>query len=183
MKNAALLLLAVSLFACTKQEPVTGSIDTRQPIGIWYVGAPELEVRDKPNDQATVVTKYQNGESVSVLARNGDWAEVRTAMGSGWAHFADLATADQAKKEEDNPTPKFRKAPNPVTAPSARGEIYIEADVNTDGDVTSMRMITNTTGNTDLGSKNMASLQLAKFYPIVIKGERKPFKYYYRVSY
>ena len=158
-------------------------MDTREPIGVWYVGAPELEVRASAANDAPVVTKYLSGESVSVLARNGEWAEVRTAMGSGWVHFSDLATAEQAKKEEDNPTPRFRKAPNPVTAPSARGEIFIEADVTNDGDVASARLIVNTTGNADLAQKNVAALQQAKFYPIVIKGERKPFKYDYRVTY
>src|ERR1051325_9690231 len=148
-------------------------MDTRQPIGVWYVGAPELEVRAKAADDAPVVTKYLSGESVSVLARSGEWAEVRTAMGSGWVRFSDLTTAEAAQKEEDNPTPRFRKAPNPVTAPSARGEIFIEADVNTDGEVTNARIIVNSTGNADLAQKNAAALQQAKFYPIVIKGQRK----------
>jgi uncharacterized protein YgiM (DUF1202 family) len=178
-----LAFLAFALLACNREPAITETMDTREPIGVWYVGAPELEVRARAADDAPVVTKYLNGESVSVLARNGEWAEVRTAMGSGWVHFSDLTTAEEAKKEEDNPTPKFRKAPNPVTAPSARGEIYIEADVNSDGEIHASRIITNTTGNPDLAAKNVAALHQAKFYPIVIKGERKPFKYYYRVTY
>ncbi|HEV7921794.1 MAG TPA: SH3 domain-containing protein [Thermoanaerobaculia bacterium] len=181
MNKLAFLLLAA--VACTREPVVTETMDTRQPIGVWYVGAPELEVRGKAADDAPVVTKYLSGESVSVLARNGEWAEVRTAMGSGWVHFADLTTAETAKKEEDSPTPRFRKAPNPVTAPSARGEIFIEADVNTDGEITNARILVNTTGNPDLAQKNVGALQQAKFYPIVIKGERKRFKYDYRVTY
>jgi uncharacterized protein YgiM (DUF1202 family) len=181
VKKLAFLLLAA--LACTKEPTITETMDTRQPIGVWYVGAPELEIRAKAADDAPVVTKYLSGESVSVLARSGEWAEVRTAMGSGWVRFSDLTTAEGAKKEEDNPTPRFRKAPNPVTAPSARGEIFIEADVNTEGEVSNARIIVNTTGNPDLALKNAGALQQAKFYPIVIKGERKPFKYDYRVTY
>lgn len=180
MKYAALLLLVC---ACSRQEAVTVTTDTREPLGVWYVGAPELQIRAKPADDAPVVTTYQNGEAVSVLVRQGDWVEVRTAMGSGWARFADLATAAQAKAEEDNPQPKFRRPAMPVAAPGARGEIYIEADVNTDGEVTSTRLITDTTKNPNLVAQNIAALQNAKFYPIVIKGERKPFKYYHRVTY
>ena len=73
--------------------------------------------------------------------------------------------------------------PMPVSAPSARGDIYIEADVNTDGEVTAVRMITNTTGSTALGQQNMDALRRAKFFPIVVKGERQRFKYYHRVTY
>ena len=71
----------------------------------------------------------------------------------------------------------------PVSAPAAKGEIYIEADVNTDGDVVATRIITNTTGSEALAAQNAAALRQAKFYPIVQSGERKPFKYYHRVSY
>lgn len=180
MKYAALCLL---LLACSREPEVTDTTDTREPIGVWYVGAPELQVRAKPADAAQVVTTYQNGEAVSVLARQGDWAEVRTAMGSGWARFSDLTTASEAKKEEENPSPKFRRPAMPVASPGTHGEIYIEADVNSDGDVLGTRLISDTTNNPGLIQKNTAALQSAKFYPIVIKGQRKPFKYYHRVTY
>ena len=180
MKYAALALL---LLSCSREPAVTETTDTREPIGVWYVGAPELTVRDKPADTAAVITTYQNSESVAVLARQGDWAEVRTATGSGWVKFADLTTAEAAKKEEENPTPKFRRPAMPVAAPGAHGEIYIEASVNTDGEVTGTRVIVDTTNNPALVARNVAILQSAKFYPIVIKGQRKPFKYYHHVTY
>ena len=71
----------------------------------------------------------------------------------------------------------------PVSAPSARGDVYIEADVNTDGEVTDVRMIQNTTGSEALGTQNMQALRQAKFHPILVKGERQKFKYYHRVTY
>ena len=86
-------------------------------------------------------------------------------------------------QNEEDPQPKFRVMPMPVSAPSARGEIYIEADVNTDGDVVSTRMITNTTGSALLASQNEAALKSARFHPIIVKGERQKFKYYHRVTY
>jgi outer membrane biosynthesis protein TonB len=73
--------------------------------------------------------------------------------------------------------------PMPVSAPASHGEIYIEADVNSDGDVVGTRIITNTTGSPALAIQNEVALRSAKFHPIVIKGERKPFKYYHRVTY
>ncbi|MDQ6803298.1 MAG: energy transducer TonB, partial [Acidobacteriota bacterium] len=157
--------------------------DTREPIAIQYVGVGDLPVHSQPGDIAPVITHYRHGESISVMSRKRDWAEVRTAMGNGWVHQKDLASAEEAASSKDNPNPKFEHPPSPVTAPSAHGTIYIEADVNTDGDITSTTLIENSTGSPDLAEKNAAALKRAKFYPIMIHGERKPFKYDYRVDY
>ncbi|HYR29080.1 MAG TPA: SH3 domain-containing protein, partial [Thermoanaerobaculia bacterium] len=152
-------------------------------IGISYVGAQELPVREAANDTAAVITTYSNGEAISVLADKGEWVEVRTGDRSGWAKKADLTTAEAKTEAEENPQPKFRVMPLPITAPGARGEIYIEADVNTDGDVVSTRIITNTTSSPALATQNEGALKRAKFFPIVVKGERQRFKYYHRVTY
>jgi uncharacterized protein YgiM (DUF1202 family) len=176
-----LLLVLLVIAAACKQEMVAPP--ARETIEIAYVGAPELVVHTKADDNSPVVTKFLNGESISVLAKKGDWVEVRTAGGSGWAHTADLTDAAGAKAEESNPTPKFRKAPSPVSQPGAHGTVYIEAAVNTEGDVTRTTIITNTTGLAALAEQNEAAIRQAKFYPIVQKGEKKDFLYYYRVDY
>ncbi|HEX8154230.1 MAG TPA: SH3 domain-containing protein [Thermoanaerobaculia bacterium] len=178
------LLPFLLLFAaCSREAPVTETTDTREPIAIQYVGAPTLEVREAANATAPVLATYQNGETVSVLARQGEWAEVRSGDRSGWVRAADLVDAAAAAREAENPTPKFRRAPLAVSAPGTKGEIYLEADVNSDGDVTNVRMLHNSTGSQELLEKNIASLRNASFHPIVQKGERKPFKYYHRVTY
>ena len=155
----------------------------RETLAIAYVGAPELDVHAKADDASPVVTKFLNGESVSILARKNGWVEVRTSDGSGWAHETDLTTAEAAKAEEANPSPKFRKPPSPVSQPGAHGTVYIEAAVNNDGEVTRTQIITNTTGSAALAEQNAAALMMAKFYPIVQKGQKKDFLYYYRVDY
>ena len=170
------LLLAL-LVACAKpEEPVP--TDTREAIAVQYVGAPEMQVHKWAKDDSEVIAKFLNGESVSVMSRRGDWTEIRTGGGTGFVKTADLT--DSPDKE---PTPKFRHIPSPVTAPGAKGTVYIEAQVNNEGDVTSSKIITNTTGSNELAIKNQAALEKAKFHPIVVKGERKPFVYYYRVDY
>lgn len=183
MKRLALLLLVLA--ACSREAPVTDTapMDTREPINISYVGAPELNVHERAEDTSPVVATFGNGEAVSVLADKGEWVEVRTGDRTGWAKKADLTNAAAKEEAESNPQPKFKVMPMPVSAPSARGDIYIEADVNTDGEVTALRMITNTTGSESLGQQNLATLRHAKFYPIVVKGERQRFKYYHRVTY
>ena len=181
--RAVRILLALLLFACKREAPVTATVDTRDPIEVAYVGAPELQVHAKADDASRVETTFLNGESVSILSRKGDWVEVRTAAGSGWARAADLTNAENAKKEAENPTPKFKSPPSPAVQPGAHGTVYIEANVNDQGEVTSTKIITNTTGSEGLAAQNAAALQKARFYPIVQKGQRVPFVYYYRVDY
>ena len=180
----ALLSVGMTLLVlfCSKPEPAE-TTDTREPIAIKYVGAPEAAVHKWAKDDSPVITKFLNGESVSVLATKGDWIEVRTAGTSGFVHAADLTDAAAAKTESDNPNPQFKNIPSPVTAPGAHGTVYIEANVNTEGEITSTKIINNTTGQPDLATRNAQALERAKFYPIVVKGERKPFLYYYRVDY
>lgn len=184
MKHMA--LAALLLAACSREAPVatdTTPMDTREPVAVRYVGAPELAVREQANDAAPVIATYQNGEAISVLVDKGEWVEVRTGDRAGWARASELTTAEGKQQAEDNPEPKFRVIPVPVSAPSARGEIYIEADVNSDGEVTAVRVLENSTGSEALAAQNVASLQRARFFPIVQKGERKKFKYYHRVTY
>jgi hypothetical protein len=179
MRRAALLLLLAA--ACSEQ--VVPPTDTREPVETAYVTAAEMKVYAKPDETSPVITSYQTSESVPVLVRRGDWVEIRSGDGSGWVRATDLVGAAEARRLEDNPTARFQRSPAPVTNMSAHGEIYIEADVNTDGDVVATRIITNTTGSEGLALQNAASLQQAKFYPIVVRGARKPFKYYHRVTY
>lgn len=179
MKYASLLLLAL---ACSRQ-PVLPPTDTREPVDIAYVTGPELRVHAQMNDASPVIVKYENGESVSIMSKKGDWVEVRSGDRTGWAHNGDLGTGAQAKEQQDNPSPRFRRFPSPVSSPSSHGDLYFEAGVNTDGDVVAVKIIDNTTGNPALAAQNAAALQAAKFYPIVKNGERKPFQYYHRVTY
>ena len=171
------------LMTFCSRAPVPPPADTREPIDVAYVTGPELRVHAQPNDASPVIVKYENGESISIMSKRGDWVEVRTGDRTGWSHTGDLGTGAQAKEQQDNPSPRFRRFPSPVSSPSAHGELYFEADVNTDGDVVSVRTIENTTGNPALAAQNAAALQAAKLFPIVKSGERKPFKYYHRVTY
>ncbi len=182
MRRLAFALIALA--ACTREAPVaTETVDSREPIAVQYVGAPELSVHAQANDTSPVIATYQNGEAISVFVEKGEWVEVRTGDRSGWAKAADLTTAAGKTAAEETPTPKFRVMPLPVTAPSAHGEIYFEAEVNSDGEVISVKTLENTTGSDTLATQNSASLHSARFYPIVQKGERKPFKYYHKVTY
>jgi hypothetical protein len=182
MKQLATIALIAITIACSKPAPPAPT-DTREPIGVQYVTAPELKVYEKPDAAAAVVATYQYNETVPVLVRQGEWLEIRVGDGSGWIKASDVGDASESQSAKDNLTPKFQLAPSPVTHLTAKGDIYIEADVNTDGDVVATKVITNTTGSTGLAEQNAAALQKAKFFPIIKNGAKMPFKYYHRVTY
>src|SRR5688500_16858546 len=91
-----LVVLALLVCACKSEAPAidTVAIDTREPLRVSYVGAPELAIREQADDAAAVIATYGNGEAVSVLAERGEWVEVRTGDRTGWAKQADLTTAE-----------------------------------------------------------------------------------------
>jgi Bacterial SH3 domain/Gram-negative bacterial TonB protein C-terminal len=180
MKRLPFLLLIV--LACSREQ-VVAPTDTREPIDMKYVTAPEMRVHAQQGDSSPIVITYQNGESVAILSRQGDWVEVRTGDRSGWGHSGDLGTGEEAKEQNANPQVRFRLFPAPVTNTTAHGDIYFQADINTDGDVVAVHVLENSTGNDALAAQNAAALRAAKFYPIVKNGERKPFQYFHRVHY
>jgi uncharacterized protein YgiM (DUF1202 family) len=178
-----IVIAAVLLAACNSEPSNTETTDTRMPIEVQYVRDSALKIHSKAADDAPVVTTYQHGESVSVLSRRGAWAEVRIADGSGWVHANELAGAAEATKEADNSKPHFTRDPQPVTQPGAHGDIVLEADVNTDGVVTDVRTLQNTTGSMSLETRNAMSLRQAVFTPVVRHGRREAFIYEHRVHY
>jgi TonB family protein len=157
--------------------------DRRPSIAVEYVRESTLKIHARPSNDAPVVTTWQHGEAVSVLSRRGDWTEVRLADGSGWVHGTELAGAAEATKEADNTEPHFIRAPEPVTQIGVHGDLTLEANVNTDGVVTSVRVLRNTTGSEALEQRNIAALQRATFRPMVRHGKREAFVYENRVEY
>lgn len=178
------VLVAVVLLTACEAPSNDVATDTRMPIGVQYVRDAALKIHATPADTAPVVTTYQHGESVSVLSRRGAWAEVRIAAGSGWVHAEELVdAAEAAKAEADNLKPHFTRGPEPVTQPGAQGELVLEADVNTDGVVTNVRTLKNSTGSMSLEIRNAESLRRAVFTPVMRHGRREAFVYEHRVHY
>jgi hypothetical protein len=183
-RQAKVVLLALLVFssACGPKQKAAGpSALDRPTLEVDYVAAPQLEVRANRSADAPVVAHYQNGESVSVLAKQDGWAEVRINDGSGWIRASEI-TGSPAPAG-DSLTPRFRVSPPPVSSPTARGQLVLEAQVNSDGDVVEVKMLTNTTDSAALENSNRVALQGAHFYPMIKDGRRIPFVYEYRVQY
>jgi TonB family protein len=183
-----LILLVVLVLAagCTRHPaPVATNQDAaRLAIAVRYVGVPEMNVWAFRKDSDTPVTHFGYLETVSVLSVRGEWSEVRTLTGSGWVKTADMIDAPEAAKLAQNPAPRFLKPPAQVVNNRVRGEIVLEAKVNTNGEVIAVRLVKNTTRNTALAQQNLQALQASKFYPMVQKGgQRVVFAYEHRVYY
>lgn len=185
MKKLLIATAAFAILACQQEAPpASATAAERIAVETRYVRDDEATVRARPSDDAPVVMKYHNGESVTLLSKKGDWAEVRTFNGTGWARLSELATAAEASVlQPDNTSPRFKKAPAPITQTTVHGEIVLEASVNNAGEVIAVRILTNTTGSAMLAQQNIVELQAARFFPIVQHGRRVPFVYEYRVHY
>lgn len=188
MKQMLLTAMLVAAIACVKRPaPVATETqpalpEERPAIAVEYVGVPTMTVYRQP-DGAQKVGSYQMYEAISVLARKGEWTEVRTFDGSGWVKATDLITGTKKAELEKDTAPKFFVSPQLVEATRARGEIVFHAKVNTDGEVIDVKTIQNTTGNLKLADANAEALKQARFYPLVERGQRKVFVYEHKVYY
>ncbi len=182
-RTFALLVITAAFLACTKSAPVVVVQPAKKAIDIAYVSVPSLKVYDAPRAGATQITQYGINETVSILAKRGEWCEVRTIDGSGWVLANELMNAAKWKEIADDPTPRFLVAVVNVPDARARGEIDLVAKVNTDGDVVEVKTGKNTTRNNALAVANANALLQAKFYPMVQKGQRMTFFYEHKVFY
>jgi uncharacterized protein YgiM (DUF1202 family) len=171
-----------ALAAACGAPPEPPAPPSRETVAIRYA-AGDLEIREAPRDDAPLVTTYKTGESVSILAEQGEWSEIKLSIDkSGWAKSSSLV----ATKSEVGSTPeqiRFRVAPAPVTQPGVRGVIRLEASVNVHGEVTGVKTLENTTGRKDIESRTVESLRKAKFYPLLVEGKAQQFVYEYTATF
>ncbi|HYM60658.1 MAG TPA: TonB family protein [Thermoanaerobaculia bacterium] len=187
MRIKLILLVVLVLAAGCMRHPApvaTNQDAARLAIAIRYVGVPVMNVYAFPTNSNGPITRFGYLETVSVLGLKGEWSEVRTLTGSGWVKTAEMIDAPEAAKLAANPSPRFLNPPAQVINNRVRGEIVLEAKVNTDGEVIGVRLVKNTTRNTALAQQNVQAMQAAKFYPMVQKGgQRVVFSYEHKIYY
>ena len=182
---AALILIAAA--GCT-QKPAPVASDTapvdpteQMAIAVEYVAVPKANVYARPALDAPMIGTYGMTEAISVLEKKGEWAMIRTFSGTGWVKQADLVAGEVLEKM-DTVTPRFYVPPVEVPSRSS-GELWFQAKVNTDGDVVEVKTIKNTTGSQAVADANAKALEVAKFYPMIDKGQHKTFIYEHRGYY
>ena len=107
---------------------------------------------------------------------------MRTVDGSGWAHAKELIGTNEASALKGE-TPRFMVAPIGIPNNGGRGEIGLEAKVNSDGVVFEVATVKNTTGSEPLAIANAEALKNARFYPLIQKGQHAAFTYQHHVYY
>jgi len=185
MKKVALLALLL-LFACSRNVAVVAppqNTNDETAIEIAYIGMPTVVVHQFPSDSSAEITTFRYTETVSILAQKNDWVKVRTILGNGWIKRAELINSAQVDEALKSPSPRFLAPPQPIPDSRAHGEIAFNARVNTDGEVIDVQVLNNTTRNKALADANAQSLQMARFYPMLQKGQRVVFTYEHHVYY
>lgn len=183
MKTTSILaVITIALLAACGRAEAPAEPPSRETIAIKFA-AGDLEIRQSPKDDAPLITTYKTGESVSILAEEGEWSEIKISYEkSGWARTSNLV----ASKSEVGSTAgevRFRVAPEPVTQPGASGVIRLEATVSVHGDVTGVRTLENTTGRKELELRTADSLRKAKFFPLLQEGKAQQFVYEYTATF
>lgn len=172
-------------------EPVVETKPVEQPVlGSVTVTASALNVRREPSTDADVIVQAKKGEKLAVLARDESWVKVRLDGGeSGWvaARFvSDGSAAKQASKSKKKGCPSdsdfaFTKTPTLAFSDRpAKGLVVVEATVNTKGDVTATKLISNTTGDESLAFLAQREIKEAKFSPPIRNCVPKNFIFTYR---
>lgn len=162
-------------------------------IGSVRVNASMLNVRSEPSMNGEIVTHARKGEKLAVLADSGDWVRVRLADGTkGWVsaqHVVRDGAAAAARPRSRGGCPAdsdyaFARTPLPAFSDSgAHGIVTVEANVDSKGNVTSTRVVSNTTGDDSLGFLTEREIKNAKFIPPVRNCATKAFIFTYKRSF
>lgn len=199
----ALCIVALYAAFCAAPPPARPPVSTPEPqpaaearpqpaesaAGSGRVNASLLNVRSEPSMSGEVIGHARRGERVAILAQSGDWLRVRLGGGEvGWVsaqHIArDDAAATAARGRRGCPPDsdyRFVTAPRPsFSEGGAHGVVTVEANVDARGNVTSTRLVSNTTGDESLAAIAAREVTAAKFAAPVRNCTARAFVFTYR---
>lgn len=157
-------------------------------IGTVRVTATTLNVRREATATSDVIGQVRKGERLALLTAGDEWDRIR--LGNGEVGFV----ASQHVIREGAPRARrgcpadadyqFVKTPTPTFSDSsAHGIVTVEANVDARGNVTSARVVSNTTGDESLGVLAEREIRQAKFSPPVRDCVAKAFIFTYKRSF
>jgi hypothetical protein len=186
MKRFALLLaLAMAFARCATAPPPPAPVPAPAPapepapapalpsIGMLKVTASSANIRRDANTTSDVIVQVKRGEHLALLAKSGDWMNVRLTTGeTGWVSSKLVANdvpkpvrkarnADGCAGDSDY---RFITAPKPAFSDSEKhGVVTVEANVSAAGVVMSTRVVSNTTGDQSLAFLTEREIKSARF--------------------
>jgi len=165
-------------------------------IGLARVVTNTLNVRSAPSLDGEILTQVKKGERLSVLQNGEDWLRIKLDDGTvGWVSRALIAVDGQSASKKAAAKPRrggcppdsdftFAKTPTPSFSDSAKhGLVVVEAYVNTKGDVTSTKVVSNTTGDESLAFLAQREMKQSKFVVPIRNCVPREFIFTYRRSF
>lgn len=201
MKRAALTLLLLALSCATPppapevvpEQPETPATREERVIATVRVTASSLNVRKEPSTSGDVVTQVRRGTQLSVLSEEKGWSKVRTAAGEiGWVasqHVSRVEPKRATQRRRRGACPPdssyaFVRAPMPAFSEGGpHGLVVVDATVNTSGDVTSTKVISNSTGEPALAQIAEREIRSSKFIAPVKDCVTRTFIFTYKRSF
>lgn len=157
-------------------------------IGTLRVTATTLNVRREASPSGEVVAQVRKGDRLTLLAAGDEWNRVRLADGTVGFVAVLHVIREGASRSRRGCAPdsefSFVKAPLPSFSENGpHGMVTVEANVDTRGNVTATRVISNTTGEESLGALASREIREAKFTPPVRNCAPKAFIFTYKRSF
>lgn len=185
--TAALLLGAACSTPPPAPETTPQPVEQAKAIGTVRVTATTLNVRREASSTSDVIAKVSKGDRLALLSVSDDWDRVRLA--SGEVGFVSILHVIREGTRARKGCPadaeyQFTKTPRPAFSDSgAHGVVTVDAAVDARGNVTSTKLIGNTTGDEALGVLAAREIREAKFAPPIRNCVPKAFIFTYKRSF
>jgi uncharacterized protein YgiM (DUF1202 family) len=189
-----LLVIVLFLAACSAPPPpapapspqaeVPGG--TEKAIGTVRVSATTLNVRREAAASSEVVAQVRKGERLALLTAGDQWHRVRLGNGAIGYVSVDHVIREGAARRGCAPDAdyQFVRTPTPdLREGAAHGIVTVDANVDTRGNVTSTKVVSNTTGDESLGALAEREIRGAKFSAPIRNCVAKAFIFTYKRSF
>ncbi|MFZ2490624.1 MAG: SH3 domain-containing protein [Thermoanaerobaculia bacterium] len=194
----ALALLTFALRCATPAPAPPPAVEVVPPppveekvVGTATVNASALNVRAEATGEAEVVVQLKRGTKVSILDPGESWTKVRLANGdTGFAatrflkREGESTSKSKAKGKKSCPADSdfaFLETPMLTFSDSgAHGLVVVDATVNTNGNVVSTKLVSNSTGDEALAFLTEREIKSAKFAPPIRSCVPRTFIFTYR---
>jgi uncharacterized protein YgiM (DUF1202 family) len=165
-----LLVFIVLLAACQSATPPAPEPAPEAPPAAEssvYVIATTLNVRRDPSANADVVTRVKRGERLTVMESTQGWTRVRLSNDqTGWVSAKLVSATAPASRKGCLPDSDFRFAATPtpdLRQTDRHGLVVVDATVDVGGEVVSTKIVSNGTGDADLGHQAEREIRSARF--------------------
>lgn len=183
-------VLVLLLAACSTPAPEPQATPEQAPpanaIGLVRVTATTLNVREDSSAASPVVTQVKRGDQLTLLSEQNGWSKVRLASGEeGWVSSQHVTSGKpRSRKPGCDSEFSFVKAPlASFSETGPHGLVIVDATVNTKGEVTATKVISNSTGDRTLATMAEREIRSATFKPPYRDCQPRPFIFTYKRSF